>query len=117
MAAMTFASNAIEVPADVDAGSVYLDLHDEVNDTPIHMVRLDMTEDQAVELATLLMLGVTKLRAARLERQEALDAAHAALEAERNVIEDFPRREASVQAAQRALRPCYCDSAYHPQGC
>ena len=105
MAAMTFGSEAVEVPADVDARRVYLDLHDEINNTPVHMVRLDMSEDQAVELATLLMLSVTKLRAARLMRQEALDAAYDALAAP--VTPPTPRK----------LRPCYCDSAYHPNGC
>lgn len=105
MAAMTFGSEAVEVPADVDAGRVYLDLHDEINNTPVHMVRLDMSEDQAVELATLLMLSVTKLRAARLMRQETLDAAYSAL------------AEPVTPPTPRKLNPCYCDSVYHPNGC
>lgn len=108
MAAMTFGSNAIEVPADVAEARIYVDLHDEVNNTPVHMVRLDLSEDQAVELATLLMLGATKLRGDRLERLEALNAAYAMPEAP---------APAPAPAPARKLSPCYCDSVYHPQGC
>lgn len=106
MAAITFASNAIEVPADVALERIYVDMHDEVNNTPVHMVRLDLSEDQAVELATLLLLGATKLRGARLEAEEIARA--------REVVENFP---ATVEAAERVLRPCYCDTVYHAQGC
>lgn len=105
MAAMTFASDAIEVPVDVAQGSVYVDLHADIQDNLVHMVRLDLNEDQAVELATLLLLGATKLRGERLEAE---DRAR-----EREVIESFP---APVAPVQRELSPCYCDSAYHPQG-
>ena len=106
MVAMTFASNAVEVPVDVAQGSVYLDLHEDLQDTLIHMVRLELNEDQAVELATLLLMQATKLRGERLELQ---DRAR-----EREVVEDFP---APVAPVQRKLNPCYCDSVYHPQGC
>ncbi|QIG57773.1 hypothetical protein SEA_PAULODIABOLI_393 [Microbacterium phage PauloDiaboli] len=106
MAAMTFASNAIEVPVDVALESVYVDLHEDLQDNLVHMVRVALNEDQAVELATLLLLGATKLRGERLEREETARA--------REVVENIP---VTVEDVQRALRPCYCDSAYHPQGC
>lgn len=103
--AMKFNSENVEVPVNLDAGTISIDLYedrfipgdggvDELHLT--HLVSLEMSEDQAVELATLLLLGATKMRGQRLERE---------------VIEDVPA------PVQRILRPCYCDSAYHPQGC
>lgn len=120
MVAMTFGSDAIEVPADVAEARVYVDVHDEINHTPVHMLRLDLNEDQAVELATLLMLAATKLRAERLARQDDLDAAYAAREAVEDIpttIEGIPEAETTVQPVQRKLSPCYCDSVYHSGGC
>ena len=134
--AMEFGPGSLSVPADKAANRVYLDLMSEVeapfcprhggawgedvtcfecvdvngdarpDPEPTHQVRLSLREDEAVELATLLLNAATKLRGERLEQE---DRAR-----EREVIEDFP---ATVEAAQRVLRPCYCDSAYHPQGC
>jgi hypothetical protein len=76
--AMTFTPESVEVPANLDTETVCIDLYedtlipgeggvDELVNT--HMVSLQMSEDQAVELATLLMLGASKLRAERLAGQ------------------------------------------------
>lgn len=72
--AMEFNSGNIEVPVDLDAETVCVDLYedaiipgsdgDELVNT--HMVRLKLNEDQAVELATLLLEQTTKLRGERL---------------------------------------------------
>lgn len=73
--AMEFMSDSVEVPANLDTERVYIDLYDDMlipgengvsELVNTHMVRLQMTEDQAVELATLLLMGATKLRAERL---------------------------------------------------
>lgn len=134
--AMEFGPGSLSVPADKAANRVYLDLMSEVeapfcprhggawgedvtcfecvdvngdarpDPEPTHQVRLSLREDEAVELATLLLNAATKLRGERLERE---DRAR-----EREVIEDFP---ATVAPVQRVLRPCYCDSAYHKDGC
>ena len=70
--AMTFTSESLEVPTDVDAGMTYVDVYESVwggESEPTHQVRLKLTEDQTVELATLLLLSATKLRAERLPQE------------------------------------------------
>lgn len=144
--AMEFGPGSLSVPADKAANRVYLDLMSEVeapfcprhggawgedvmcfecvdvngdarpDPEPTHQVRLSLREDEAVELATLLLNAATKLRAERLARQDDLDAAYAA----REVVEDMPAPVAPVapvQPVQRRLSPCYCDSVYHSGGC
>ena len=141
--AMEFGPGSLSVPADKAANRVYLDLMSEVeapfcprhggawgedvtcfecvdvngdarpDPEPTHQVRLCLREDEAVELATLLLNAATKLRAERLARQDDLDAAYAAREA----VEDMPAPVAPVQPVQRKLSPCYCDSVYHSGGC
>jgi len=67
--AMTFTSESLEVPTDVKAGLTYLDVYESVwgaDSDLTHQVRIKLTEDQTVELATLLLLSATKLRAERL---------------------------------------------------
>ena len=109
---MEFRSAHVSIPVDLNTNRVTLNLHAEAGATGAILAALNMDEDRAVEIATIILQQVTALRGARLDRQEALDEAYATLEAERNVVEDFPARE----VAQRKPSPCYCDSAYHPEG-
>lgn len=72
--AMIFTPENVEVPANTDREMVSIDLYQDVvipsedGDESVNMrvAALEMTEDQAVELATLLLMGATKLRAERL---------------------------------------------------
>lgn len=72
--AMIFTSENVEVPADTDREIVSIDFYQDVlipsedGDESVNMriAALEMSEDQAVELATLLLMGATKLRAERL---------------------------------------------------
>ena len=72
--AMIFTPENVEVPANTDRETVSIDLYQDVvipsedGDESVNMciASLVMTEDQAVELATLLLMGTTKLRAERL---------------------------------------------------
>lgn len=76
--AMEFYPESVEVPANVDAGTVSVNLYQDIvlptedgvgELVNTHVSSLVMTEDQAVELATLLLMGATKLRAERLAGQ------------------------------------------------
>ena len=75
--AVQYTSENVEVPADVENGTVAIDLYqpftlpngEQEIPANFHMVRLNLTEDQAVEVATLLLMGVTKLRGARLSQE------------------------------------------------
>lgn len=72
-----YTSENVEVPVNLDAETVSVDLYQPFNlpngdievEANFHMVRLEMSEDGAVELATMLLAGVTKLRAERLAGQ------------------------------------------------
>ena len=72
--AMIFTPENVEVPANTDREMVSIDLYQDVvipsedGDESVNMrvAALEMTEDQAVELATMLLMGATKLRAERL---------------------------------------------------
>lgn len=73
--AMEFFPESVEVPANLDKETVSIDLYQDMilpTDDGVgelvntHVASLVMTEDQAVELATLLLMGATKLRAERL---------------------------------------------------
>lgn len=68
--AMVFTSEHVEVPTDMDQEQIRIDLYQEFelseDQAPIRAVSIELSEDQAVELATLLLMGATKLRAERL---------------------------------------------------
>lgn len=76
--AVKYTSENVEVPVNMDAETVSVDLYQPFNlpngdievEANFHMVSLELNEDQAVELATLLLMGATKLRAERLAGSE-----------------------------------------------
>lgn len=69
---MIFTSESVEVSTNVDQSVTCIDLYEDIalpdDGGEIHarVARLQLSEDQAVEIATLLLAGVTKLRAERL---------------------------------------------------
>lgn len=70
--AMHFGSAHVSIPTDLDAETVSIHLHAEEAAEGVVLASLDLTEDQAVEIATMILWGATKLRGARLDLSEGL---------------------------------------------
>lgn len=64
--AMTFGSESIEFVTDLAAETVSIAMVEDLGMDQATLVMLTLTEDQAVEVATHILMQVTKLRAERL---------------------------------------------------